>query len=136
LKKNPYELLRDEVYSILTDGEKLRITKFSKELNPEASYHLTPTAEFYTCNCPASNRGPCKHLDIVDAFSLYPERISKGWFYCNATGDWFPPIASPVVAAGGVEDVGVMTPASTVTPEVEQSSAPSGVIQDKPFRRF
>jgi hypothetical protein len=92
---NAYELLVDEVYSLRKEGDGLRVTKFTKELNPAAFYHLTPKGDdSFTCNCPQSNRGPCKHLEIVEQFTfLYPERIDKGWFYCHQTGDWFPPVS-------------------------------------------
>jgi hypothetical protein len=91
---NLYELLTDDAYSLRKEGDGFRITKFSKELNPVSFYHLTPKGEDgFTCSCPQSNRGPCKHLDIVEEFTfLYPERIDKGWFYCHQTGDWFPPV--------------------------------------------
>lgn len=88
-----YDLLKDDVYSIRTEGAALRVTKFTKDLNPVAFYQLKAHPDgSYSCNCPQSNRGPCKHLDIVDAFDTYPERIDKGWFFCQQTGDWFPPI--------------------------------------------
>ena len=89
-----YDLLQDDVYSIRLEGAGLRVTKFTKDLNPVAFYYLDANAGdgSYKCNCPQSNRGPCKHLDIVDAFDLYPERIDKGWFYCHHTGDWYPPV--------------------------------------------
>ena len=89
---NDYDLLKDDVYSIRTEGESFRITKFTKDLNPVGFYKLVEKDGGFTCNCPQSNRGACKHLDVVDAFMTYPERIDKGWFFCQQTGDWFPPV--------------------------------------------
>lgn len=140
--REDYALLNDDVYALRTEGDGLRVTKFTKDLNPVGFYHLTKTEEFYTCNCPQSNRGACKHLDIVDSYSLYPERIDKGWFYCHQTGDWFPPIEKSEIessigdplSAGVGEAVG---PTSPITPEVvENPPSPSGVMMfDRPLKR-
>ena len=150
-----FEFLKDDVYSLRKEGDGLRVTKFTKDLNPVGFYHLKPTAEHYACNCPQSNRGACKHLDIVDAFDLYPERIDKGWFYCHQTSDWFPPVrdaegptqvgdpeqgaqlsrrepidtpeATDPPAEGGGEAGPPQVPASLGTSEVEGLASPSDV---------
>src|SRR5882762_9343259 len=129
---NDYDLLKDDVYSIRTEGTALRVTKFTKDLNPVAFYQVKAHPDgSYSCNCPQSNRGPCKHLDIVDAFDTYPERIDKGWFFCQQTGDWFPPAViveeflkssgdvAPPPPGGGEADLDPST-ASPITPEVEE----------------
>src|SRR5882762_9271194 len=93
---NDYQLLKNDVYSIRTEGGGMRITKFTKDLNPVAFYHMTLRNEEFICSCPQSNRGHCKHIDIMDMFMTYPERIDKGWFFCQQTGDWFPPIEKQI----------------------------------------
>jgi hypothetical protein len=140
--REDFNLLRDDIYTLRTEGDGLRVTKFTKDLNAVGFYHLKPSGDFYTCNCPQSNRGPCKHLDIVDSYTLYPERIDKGWFYCHQTGDWFPPLETPEGMApptsGGASEESPPTPSSlAVTPEVEVTSPPpSGVmIFDEPLKR-
>jgi len=130
---NDYDLLKDDVYTLRTEGDGLRITKFTKDLNPVVFYHLKPNGDFgYTCNCPQSNRGACKHLDIVDAFMTYPERIDKGWFFCQQAGDWFPPVERSYIEPLPPGDDGVKDPslAPSVTPEVEVEppKPPSGVM--------
>jgi hypothetical protein len=147
---NAYELLVDEVYSLRKEGDGLRVTKFTKELNPVAFYHLTPKGEdSFTCNCPQSNRGPCKHLEIVEQFTfLYPERIDKGWFYCHQTGDWFPPVGTGLIetilesskATSSASEDGEagppQAPASPGAVEVEGSMPPEPPSAAPKFRRF
>jgi hypothetical protein len=137
---SPYDTLQSDVYALRTEGDGLRVTKLSKDLNPVGFYHLTPSGDFYTCNCPQSNRGPCKHLDIVDAFSLYPERIDNGWFYSQQTGDWYPPVGGeavldPAFSPGSGEDVIEPPHSPEVAPAVEPTppSVPAGAST---FRRF
>jgi len=141
--REDFNLLKDDVYSVRTEGNRLRITKFTKDLHPVQFYCVEETADGgYRCNCPQSNRGPCKHFDIMDSYALYPERIDKGWFYCHQTGDWFPPIegSSPIEppAAGGGEAGLDPSTASPVTPEVETRppESPSGVmVFSEPLKR-
>ena len=131
--REDFALLQNEVYSVRTEGGAFRVTKFTKELNPVSFYQVKehPDGSF-SCNCPQSNRGACRHMDIMDAFGLYPERVDKGWFYCYENGDWFPPIdgqtplPAPPSGEGEAKDP---SPASPATPEVEAMppKPPSGV---------
>ena len=99
--KHPLNDLNKDVYSVRTEGEAYRVTKFNAELNPVSFYRIVEEGEDQAiCNCPQSNRGHCRHIDILDAFQIYPDRIDKGWFYCHETRDWFPPLEG----AAAVED--------------------------------
>ena len=125
--KHPLNDLSKDVYSVRTEGGGYRVTKFNAELNPVSFYHLEDDGETVTCNCPQSNRGPCRHIDILDAFGLYPERVDAGWFYCLDTRDWFSPVA---------QEVGVNPPAAAPDPEVVGSATPpSGSVPIEPMRR-
>lgn len=63
------------LYNCKSDGDQYRISKFSNDLDVEASY-LTDGAE---CDCPAGHRPVCRHRIMLSRF------IAK-----NATaGQWF-----------------------------------------------
>lgn len=127
-----YDLLKDDVYSLRKEGDGLRVTKFTKDLNPVGFYHLNPSGDFgYTCNCPQSNRGACKHLDIADAFDLYPERVDKGWFFCHQTGDWFPPVRDAERPQGDAEQ-GVQLSRQEPVSTGEQSAVVDAAEQAPP----
>jgi hypothetical protein len=140
--REDFALLDNDVYSIRTEGDAFRVTKFTKDLNPVSFYQLREHANgSFSCNCPQSNRGACKHMDIMDAFSTYPERVDKGWFYCHENGDWFPPVEDKAITSvlpsgessggdplsAGVGEVKLI--ADPVTPGVaELPPSPPGVM--------
>jgi hypothetical protein len=127
---NELSSLKRDVYTIRTEGDGYRVTKLNSDLTPVSFYAMSlGAAGEVKCTCPQSNRGPCRHLDILDAFTeLYPERVNSGWLYCYDTKDWFPPVDA--AAEPGGEAVSDATPPASqaVAPEVEGALPPSGAF--------
>lgn len=126
---NELASLKRDVYAVRTEGDGFRVTKFNPDLTPVSFYHLNAAHDGTPqCDCPQSRRGPCKHVDILEAFTeLYPERVNQGWFYCAETSDWFPPVADAATEDTGAE-AAAEPPKPAVVPEVEQPVAPSGTF--------
>ena|SRR5882762_4943159 len=132
--REDFNLLKDDVYSVRTEGNRMRVTKFTKDLHPVQFYCIEETPDGgYRCNCPQSNRGPCKHFDIMDSYALYPERIDKGWFYCHQTGDWFPPIENDRITRVIVEpeEIQDRNPLD-LSPEAMAPPSSRGADEEKP----
>lgn len=68
------------LYSIRTDGDQWRITKFV-DGEPEGSYLVSTEA----CECPAGHRHTCRHRQMLPQM-LAHKLYDTHWFFCFDTG--------------------------------------------------
>lgn len=71
------------LYSCRHDSDQYRITKWSTDLEVEASY-LTTLAE---CDCPAGSRDTCRHRQMLPRF-ISRSAVDSDWFYDHDRGGW------------------------------------------------
>lgn len=64
------------LYSLRTDGDNYRVTKFTNDLDVESSY-LTSHDE---CTCPAGHRPTCRHRQMLPSM-LAADLCDSGGFY-------------------------------------------------------
>lgn len=71
------------LYNCKSDGDQYRISKFTNDLNVEASY-LTDGAE---CDCPAGHRPACRHRIMLARF-IAKDAIAGQWFHNYEANQW------------------------------------------------
>lgn len=71
------------LYNCKSDGDQYRISKFSNDLDVEASY-LTDGAE---CDCPAGHRPVCRHRIMLSRF-IAKNATAGQWFHNYEANQW------------------------------------------------
>lgn len=71
------------LYNCKSDGDHYRISKFSNDLDVEASY-LTDGAE---CDCPAGHRPVCRHRIMLPRF-IAKNATAGQWFHNYEHNQW------------------------------------------------
>lgn len=71
------------LYNCKTDGDQYRISKFTNDLDVEASY-LTDGAE---CDCPAGHRPVCRHRIMLVRF-IAKNATAGQWFHNYEYNQW------------------------------------------------
>lgn len=90
------------------------ITKFTNDLNVEASYSVGNTI----CECPAGHRPTCRHRQMLP--TLAP-RVDTAWFYCFETKSWEDPTGSAQADEDQVSNLSGATALSVPSPQGMQS---------------
>lgn len=71
------------LYNCKSDGDQYRISKFTNDLDVEASY-LTDGSE---CDCPASHRPVCRHRIMLPRF-IAKNAVAGQWFHNYEANQW------------------------------------------------
>jgi hypothetical protein len=74
------------LYNAKSANGAYRITKFTSDLDVEASY-LTTEKE---CSCPAAARPTCRHRQMLPMF-IGAQRVDSFWFLDWEAGRWKDP---------------------------------------------
>lgn len=73
------------LYNIRKGPAGFCITKFTDDLNVEASYNVNSK----TCNCPAGFRPTCRHRKMLPRMLAH---VGDSWFYDYEHQNWHRPI--------------------------------------------
>jgi hypothetical protein len=76
-----------EYYSVRTDGNAFRVTKFNEHFEMQTSYKIS--ADGKVCQCPqAYNRNrACRHQEILRSALKY-RHVDDGCFLCWQSKSW------------------------------------------------
>ena len=85
------------IYTIRTEGDRLRIIKFDSDYNIEGYYYLKVKGQGYSfdCNCIRHRYPTCRHRKMATIFVL-KARIDTGWFYDYEEQRWVRPLVKTV----------------------------------------
>lgn len=106
------------LYSCRSMGEDLlfAVTKFDSDLNPEATYAVSPRE----CDCPAGHKHTCRHRKMLREF-INLRHINDGWFLNWDTRQWVKPV--------GLPEATLLSPQTTIE---DPSNAGAGAMTTAP----
>ena len=86
------------LYNLRSTELGYRITKFTMDIEVEASYNLSKDKR--ECDCPAGFRPSCKHRKMI--FRMF-DHCDDNWFYCYETQKWHRPMDEDAGVRGEAE---------------------------------
>lgn len=77
------------IYNLRTTELGFRITKFTDDVEVEATYELRSEGQKWLCSCPAGPRPTCKHRKMLLRMQ---DHVDDGWFYDYERQNWRRPL--------------------------------------------
>lgn len=111
------------LYNCKIDGDQYRITKFTNDLEVEASY-LTNGRE---CDCPAGHRPACRHRIMLSRF-IAKDATAGQWFHAYEHQQWVRAAADETTIGDLEEDTASAASELTATEVDERIRNHSGPI--------